>query len=169
MKEIIQIGENVLREKAQEVPISDISSKEIQNILNDMKEALAKEEDGVAIAAPQISVSKRIFVVSKRVFESNPEAEDQIYINPKIVGLSKEKDSVDEGCLSIRWKYGKVERAIKVKVEAYNENGEKFQRGASGLLAQIFQHETDHLDGVLFVDKATDLKEYSPEDLLDNK
>ena len=71
---------------------------------------------------------------------------------------------VDEGCLSVRWLYGKVERAEKITVRAYDENGKPFTMGASGLLAQAFQHEIDHLNGILFIDKATDLKEMIPEE-----
>ena len=70
---------------------------------------------------------------------------------------------MDEGCLSVRWWYGGVERAEKTTIHAYDESGARFTRGASGLLAQIFQHETDHLDGVLFTDKAKGLREELPE------
>jgi peptide deformylase len=169
MKEILQIGNDVLRKKAKKVLISDITSSETQNILSEMKETLAKEEDGVAIAAPQIGYSKRIFVVSPRVFKGEDgeiiDGANMVYINPEITNLSKDKEAMNEGCLSVRWKYGEVKRSLKVSVEAYDENGQKFQRGASGLLAQIFQHETDHLDGVIFIDKADNLKEYKPEDI----
>ena len=68
-----------------------------------------------------------------------------------------------EGCLSLRWLYGNVNRKKKVTIVAYNEKGERFQRGASGLLAQIFQHENDHLDGILFTDKAKDVEDIPPE------
>lgn len=173
MREILQIGEDILRDKAQKVSISGISSKETKKIIEEMKEALVKEDDGVAIAAPQIGYSKRIFVVSEKVFRTkegeSPVSQNLIYINPKITSLSKDKKVMNEGCLSVRWKYGGVQRSTKARVEAYDENGKVFQRGASGLLAQIFQHEIDHLDGVLFVDKAEDLKEYKPEDIKNNK
>jgi peptide deformylase len=165
MAKIVQIGKEVLRETTTEVDISSIKSKEIQKILKEMREALEKEKDGVAIAAPQIGQALSMFVVSKRVF-LDENAKDQIYINPKIVNLSKDTEWLEEGCLSIRWKYGKVKRAEKVTLEAYDEKGEKFQRGASGLLAQIFQHEIDHLNGVLFTDKAKEVHEIDPKDLI---
>jgi peptide deformylase len=168
MTKIIQIGDKILEGTSTEVDISGIKSKEIQKVLTDMKKALEKEKDGVAIAAPQIGQTLRIFIVSKRVFpEEN--AKDQIYINPEIINLSKDKEWVEEGCLSVRWKYGKVERTHKITVEAYDEKGQKFQRGASGLLAQIFQHEIDHLNGILFTDKAKDVHEVNPEDLIKEK
>jgi len=85
-----------------------------------------------------------------------------VFINPKIFKLSREKDWVPEGCLSVRWLYGKTYRSKKATVEAYDKNGKKFKMGGSGLLAQIFQHETDHLNGILFTDHAKDIKEELP-------
>jgi len=166
MKEILQIGKKILRKKALKVPVSDISSKKIGQIIKEMGEALSKEKDGVAIAAPQIGYSYRVFLVSDKAFgEKKDGKQEKVFINPKIIKLSKKKELMDEGCLSVRWKYGKVKRSTKVTVEAYNQKGEKFQRGASGLLAQIFQHEVDHLGGILFIDKADSLIEYKPKDL----
>jgi peptide deformylase len=69
---------------------------------------------------------------------------------------------MEEGCLSLRWLYGKVKRSARVTVEAYDEEGKKFSRGAGGLLAQIFQHEIDHLNGRLFIDTATDVVNIPP-------
>ena len=76
-----------------------------------------------------------------------------------LTDLSREKEWMPEGCLSVRPLYGKTFRSVKATVVAYDENGKKFTRGASGLLAQIFQHETDHLKGILFIDHAKDVKE----------
>ena len=95
--------------------------------------------------------------VSKNV--GGEKVRDLIFINPKISKLSREKEWVPEGCLSVRPLYGKTHRSKKAIITAYNEKGKKFTRGASGLLSQIFQHETDHLDGVLFIDHAKDVKE----------
>ena len=74
----------------------------------------------------------------------------------------KTKQVMEEGCLSVRWLYGEVKRATKATVTAYDITGKKFTRSSSGLLAQIFQHEIDHLDGILFTDKTKELKEYQP-------
>ena len=90
---------------------------------------------------------------------------DLVFINPEIVKASKEKKEVDEGCLSVRWLYGKVRRSARVTLRAYNEKGERIERGASGLLAQIFQHEVDHLNGILFTDKAKEVWEMSEEEI----
>ncbi len=185
MVTILQKDEPLLREKAERVPISEIGSEKIKKVLHDMKEAMRGEKDAVAIAAPQIGVPLRIFMVSGKVFgasakqtqneretdaeknstENTPE--DTVFINPEIVRLSRKKVLTEEGCLSIRWWYGTVERAEKATVKAHDENGKIFTRGASGLLAQIFQHETDHLDGVLFTDKAENLREEPPQATID--
>ncbi|MFZ2621249.1 MAG: peptide deformylase [Minisyncoccia bacterium] len=186
VKKILQKEAHVLREIAKEVPPIEIKSSKIKKIIEEMKEALNSQEDGVAIAAPQIGYSLRIFVVSKRIdgiikeakkvrlnHETKVEKEmsltmeepatDMVFINPKIKKISKEKQVVEEGCLSVRFLYGKVSRGIKATVEAYDENGKKFTRGGSGLLAQIFQHEIDHLNGILFLDKAKYVEEIIPE------
>jgi peptide deformylase len=154
-----------------------------------MKAAIAAEDDAVAIAAPQIGVSLRIFVVAGKVFDmllgkelpegsgsaenadgaameaAEPETEDMVFINPEIVKLSKDKKVMEEGCLSARYLYGNIERAKKAKVRAMDEKGKAFEVGGSGLLAQIFQHETDHLDGKLFIDTATDIENLPPEEM----
>ena len=181
-KKILQKEEKVLRRIAEEVPVHTIKTVKIKKILQEMSESLKSQSDGVAIAAPQIGYSLRIFVVSGKVVKAGfPETreeslnsphpnpllvkereeipKDLIFINPKISKLSREKDWVPEGCLSVRPLYGKTFRSKKATVTAYDENGKKFTRGASGLLAQIFQHETDHLNGILFIDHAKDIKE----------
>ncbi|MFC1802175.1 peptide deformylase [Patescibacteria group bacterium] len=165
MKEIVQKENLVLRDISQEVSIEEIDSKEIQNLIKEMHQSLATQDDGVALAAPQIGENLRIFVISPRVFDPENEqfipkekSENLVYINPKIIKTSKKQKWVDEGCLSVRQYYGRVKRLEKVTVKAYNEKGEAFTRGASGLLAQIFQHEIDHLNGVLFTDKAKNIE-----------
>ncbi|MES3004597.1 MAG: peptide deformylase [Patescibacteria group bacterium] len=170
MKKIVQKDSAVLREVAKEVDPREIPYSKIQKILKEMRESLDSQDDGVAIAAPQIGYSLRIFVVSRKVAMMNkkvtPETEslykDSVYINPIIKKISKEKKVLEEGCLSVRYLYGKVKRSEKATVEALDENGKKFSRGGTGLLAQIFQHEIDHLDGILFIDKAKDLEEILP-------
>ncbi len=194
IKKILQKNEKVLRQIAKEVTVQDIKTAKIKKVLREMSESLKSQDDGVAIAAPQIGYSLRIFVVSGKIFNmelgeessragslsdpagsalplgpspyERPRTEDSspnlIFINPKISRLSREKDWVPEGCLSVRPFYGKTFRSKKATVTAYDEKGKKFTRGASGLLAQIFQHETDHLNGILFIDHAKDVKEELP-------
>ncbi len=183
MEGILQKENKILRNKSEEVPVESIKTRKIEVIIKMMKKALDSQEDGVAIAAPQIGENLRIFVVSKRIFEIMEEERsksrskrenlesfekegldytDMVFINPVILKQSKKKSLVEEGCLSVRWLYGKVERYDKTLVRAYDENGQIFTMGGSGLMSQVFQHEIDHLDGVLFIDKAKKLKEVPP-------
>jgi peptide deformylase len=170
MKDIVQVGTPVLRATAAEVPVRDIPSPHVQRILVEMEEVLNAEPDGAALAAPQIGVPLRIFILSRRIFgkadtEGASDAHAHyVFINPRIVKRSRRKERMDEGCLSVRGKYGTIKRATNVTVEAYDERGIKFTRGAGGLMAQAFQHETDHLDGTLFIDKAEELWDVKPTD-----
>ncbi|OIO30705.1 hypothetical protein AUJ77_02765 [Candidatus Nomurabacteria bacterium CG1_02_43_90] len=186
MVTIVQKDAPVLRGKAEPVNPKDFDSPGLKKILNDMAVAMEKEEDGVAIAAPQIGVPLRIFLVSHRAFEIDEEHNGQeedgeelpkekephtkskysnmIFINPVITKLSRKKIWTPEGCLSVRWLYGEVARADKATIRAYNEHGKAFTRGGSGLIAQIFQHETDHLDGTLFIDKARNVEVITKEE-----
>jgi peptide deformylase len=179
MIEIVQTGDPVLRDIAKEVPIDEITSPKIQKVISDMITALNSQNDGVAIAAPQIGVSLRIFVISGKIFDEDfirgqgnidgnlykkARHKELVFINPVIKKMSKDKKLMSEGCLSVRPVYGKVRRATRATVEAYNEKGKKFTKDGTGLLAHAFQHEYDHLDGILFIDKAKDMHESSPED-----
>ena len=177
MVKIVQRDEPVLRKTAIAVPVTEITSKKIQTIIANMKKALAAEADGIAIAAPQIGEPYRIFVISGKIKNLNDngdekneedfipasELTDEVYINPVMTKMSRNKEKMEEGCLSVRYLYGKVSRSVKATVKAYDENGKKIVRGGSGLRAQVFQHETDHLNGILFCDTAVDLREMPPE------
>jgi peptide deformylase len=165
MVTILQKGDSLLRKKAKPVPIEEIETLAIKKMLDEMRAGIKTRDDAVAIAAPQIGYSLRMFLVSKQVFiaeEKNPDAEDMVFINPVVTKLSRKKVKAEEGCLSVDTWYGNTKRAEKITVRAYNEHGERFERGASGLLAQIIQHEIDHLNGILLTDHATDLVQLSP-------
>lgn len=170
--EILQKNNPILREVSSPIPLDKIKSEEIKGIISDLKKAIDSQADAVAISAVQIGKTIRLFVVSKRIFQIMEELgekeikdkKDLIFINPKIKKISKEKQLIEEGCLSVRYFYGKVSRSCKVTVEAYDEEGKKFSRGFSGLFAQVIQHENDHLDGILFIDKAVDVQEITPEE-----
>ena len=163
MVSIVQEPEKVLRQVAAQVQLSEIKSSNIQRILEDMRVALAGEDDGVAIAAPQIAQSLRIFIIAQRA--SKKFTQDMVFINPEIIRIGKAKEDLSEGCLSVRWKYGLVRRSNTATVRAYNEHGNEFVMSGRGLLAQIFQHEIDHLDGILFIDKARNVEDVPPEAL----
>lgn len=184
MSVILQKDAPVLRETAKPVPASMFGTPKLKAIIKDMSETLATQDDGVAIAAPQIGLSLRIFVISGHALEliktmdedestdtaaddthaakHAPKHPDLVFINPKLVRLSREKEEMEEGCLSVRYLYGKTHRSKKARIKAYDINGKAFELGGSGLLAQIFQHETDHLDGRLFIDIATDIHDLPP-------
>ncbi len=170
MTEIVQRNHPVLRLKAIEVPIAEIATEKFKKIILDMKDALALQKDGIALAAPQINLNLRIFVISGSLLKQvdklyKGDGSDLIFINPEIIKKSKETILMEEGCLSVRWLYGKVNRSVRVTLRAYNEKGDKIERGASGLMAQIFQHEMDHLEGVLFIDKAKEVWEMTAEEI----
>lgn len=170
MTEIVQKDQPILRDIAKDVPLEEIGSERINRIIREMSEAMSQQNDGIAIAAPQIGYSLKIFVVSSSLLKEVDKSfkgsdKDLVFINPEIIKLSKEKQDVEEGCLSVRWKYGKVKRSVRATITAYNEKGRKIERGASGILAQIFQHETDHLNGILFIDKAKEVWEMTEEEI----
>lgn len=170
MTKLVPENHLVLHSIAEEVALEDVGSAKIKKVLKDMKAALFSYESegftGVAIAAPQIGVPLRIFLVEdtdkdpkKRIIPT------LVAINPTLVKLSKKKKLMSEGCLSVRERYGAVERAERCTLRAYDEHGKLYERGASGLLAQIFQHECDHLDGILFVDRAVKVLDKSEENI----
>lgn len=161
MTNILQKNSPQLRQISKPVLVSDIGSKKVNEAIKKMSLVLESEIDGVALAAPQIGIPWRIFIISHKVFEEeeNQVGQDLVFINPVITKLSRKKNILDEGCLSVRPIYGKVKRSAKATVEALDQNSKHFSWSASGLIAQIFQHEIDHLDGILFIDKATDLRE----------
>jgi len=150
---------SVLRFSAKDVTQKEFGTLDLKNILEDMKSAMDKEEDGVAIAAPQIGVSKKIFIVKERAYSEEAKWKPLIFINPIITKASKKLIASEEGCLSVRPLYGTTVRHASVTVEARDFMGNKFSFGASGLIAQIFQHEIDHLEGILFIDHAEDIQE----------
>jgi peptide deformylase len=166
MIEIVQNGHKALRKTSEEVAEKEFGSTKLAKIIEDMKTALETQDDGVALAAPQIAINKRIFVVSPKVFRDKniPKELPLVYINPVITKSSKDKKKMDEGCLSVRPLYGIVKRATRATVEAKDEMGNTFEVTGSGLLAQIFQHEIDHLDAILFIDKATNITELKTPD-----
>lgn len=165
---IIQIDEkkdNPLRAHARNIKKEEFGTPYLKDVVVAMQKALSRESDGVALAAPQIGLSLRIFVVSENAYPEDAKWKPLIFINPQITKASKKTKDVQEGCLSVRWIYGTTTRSVNATVEAYDINGNKFSYGASGLIAHIFQHEIDHLDGILFIDHGFDLEEYTEEEI----
>lgn len=166
-RDILHKEAPILREKAAAVPPELFGTDELHAMLADMREALRATSHGVAIAAPQVGIPYRMFLVRGFVMarvERSDEDEDVAFINPEIVKLSRKKELSEEGCLSVPDIYGTVERAEKATVKAFDADGNAFERGGGGLLAQVFQHEVDHLEGKLFIDTATNLHTYEPKE-----
>lgn len=161
---IVQMDNPVLRTPALRIDPQDITKVHTKKLIERMKKSLATQNDGVAIAAPQIGEPYAIFVVAPFIFDK-PNKAQLIYINPKIIHSSSESKWREEGCLSCRWKIGEVERSLVVTIQAFDEFGNEFTETADGLLAHIFQHETDHLHGTLFVDKARNLRDMTQEEI----
>ena len=168
MKKIISCDnleeDKILRAKAKEVDFKKESTEYLSKTVKEMEESLGSQKDGIGLAAPQIGISLRIFIVSKKIKEVGVSS-DFTYINPKIIKKSKKKESKEEGCLSARKYFGEVERHNNVTIEYFDINGKRKKRDSGGILAHIFQHEIDHLDGILFVDKASKCREYSEEEI----
>ncbi len=158
-------GDPVLREHAQPVPLEMFGGAQLEQILADMQETLNHQPDGVALAAPQVGISYRIFIVRYDRMQdpeetaAKPAPELGIFINPEFVKSSRKREEMQEGCLSVRSVYGTTIRHAQATVRAQDANGTWFTRGGGGILAQAFQHETDHLDGILFIDHAEEVYE----------
>lgn len=171
---VVQQDHPALRAISKEVTPEMFGSRELRDIVDRMTLALESEPDGVAIACPQIGENWRIFIIHKKAFAINENdefdsdlmaKENLIVINPEITKMSKKLITVPEGCLSVRWLFGKAKRFDKATIKYRDMSGKLHTRGGSGLMAQIFQHETDHLNGILFHDHSTDITELSEKEI----
>lgn len=142
----------VLRKSAESV--REIN-KDIKELISEMRRTM-KEAEGIGLAAPQVGKPLRLFVaeVNKKFY---------VLINPEIIKASKDLAVMEEGCLSIPGFFGEVRRPAKITIVGLNQSGKKIKIKAWGLLARVFQHEMDHLDGKLFVDKTKELRKYENE------
>ena len=121
---------------------------EILSLVKEMKETLAKAENGVGLAAPQVGKNIRLFVAAEEVAKEGR----IVFINPEITQVSKKLIGEEEGCLSLPGEWHELPRADKVTIKAMNEKGEKFKIRVKGILARLMLHEVDHLNGTLFID-----------------
>jgi len=167
LRKIVTLPDPVLRRKARTVTRFDA---ELQTLIDDMIETL-REAPGVGLAAPQVGISDRLIVVE---YPEDDEQEDAlkklfVVINPEIKETSPETEMGIEGCLSIPGLHGEVERVLAVTVKGQTRRGQPVRIKAKGWLARIFQHEIDHLNGVVFTDRAIKVWKPAPEEpLLDN-
>ena len=142
----------ILRTRSQE--ITDFKNPEVLQLIQDMHATLQQTKNGIGLAAPQVGKNLRIFVASPQL-----RLKQTVFINPVITKISEKIEVLEEGCLSVPDIYGKIKRSPSLRLEAYNENGRKFKMKVEKLIAQLVQHEIDHLDGILFIDKVEELIE----------
>jgi peptide deformylase len=146
-------GDKILRKKASKV---EVLTEEIKEFINDLILTMY-EDDGIGMAAPQVGRSLRIFVVDPFWYKDGNKKNPVVLINPEFISFSGESEG-EEGCLSVPGIYGKVKRAEKVVIKALNEKFEPVQYEAEDTFATVLQHENDHLDGILFIDKIPPLQ-----------
>ena len=160
LRKIVTLPEPVLRRKAKAITKFD---KDLQTTIEDMVETM-RDAPGVGLAAPQIGLSERLIVIEYYEHEEDEAKEEEAeeapkkvwaVLNPEIVKASEEKVMGVEGCLSIPNLVGEVERHAEVQIKGLNRHGKPMKVKAKGWLARIFQHEIDHLNGVMFTDRAT--------------
>lgn len=149
--------DEILRKKLPPVILEKEDKKELRDLIKKMR-VIMKSANGIGLSANQIGLEKRIFVAE--VPDEQGRSKFYTVINPEIVKKSKEKLNLEEGCLSIPKTYGEVERSSKVILTGYNLQGKKLKIKAWGLLARVFQHEVDHLDGKLFIDRTKNIKKH---------
>jgi peptide deformylase len=161
VRDAVQIGNPIVRRKSKAV--GDIKSKPTQRLVRNLIDSMRVHEL-VGMAAPQIGVNLRVFVTELRPTKIRKSLKDmdavRVFINPRIIALSKQQTVLIEGCGSLLHGqlFGPVRRPQKVTVEAFNEKGERFTLTADKLLAKVIQHEHDHLEGIICLDKFTDTR-----------
>jgi peptide deformylase len=159
---VARIGNPVVRQAAEPVPESDIPSPAIQRLIDDMEETM-HEYDGVGLAAPQVHVGLRLAVI--QVSPSDDRADDGIpftvLVNPVVTPMGDEGRLAWEGCLSIPDLRGPVPRHARVRLDARDRHGRPYSVEASGFFARVIQHECDHLDGGVYLDRMRDLRQLS--------
>jgi peptide deformylase len=152
LRDIVIMGDPVLRKSAEEV---DTFDEELETLVSDMFETMYAA-DGIGLAAPQVGILRRVLVVDLRL-EDEPDARVAL-VNPRVTWQSQETDRQPEGCLSIPGLEDVVERPVSVRIEGYDPEGLPVALEVDDLYARALQHEIDHLDGILFVDRVTPLK-----------
>jgi peptide deformylase len=162
--EIATVGDPVLRERARELTLDELRSAEVQQLIDDMIET-KRAAHGAGIAANQVGRALRVAVVEVEPgnprYPYKPEVPLTVIVNPEIEPVDDELFAVNEGCLSVPGLRGDVERHVNVRVRFLDRDGEPHEEVRRGLTAGTFQHELDHLDGVLFLDRVSDPSTFS--------
>jgi peptide deformylase len=159
LREIVEVGHPVLRERAREVSEEELGSGEVQRLIDDMVETM-RAADGAGLAANQVAETLRIAVVEVRPgnprYPYKPAVPLTVAVNPVIEPLDDEVERINEGCLSVPNLRGEVPRHMGIRLRYTDRDGEEHEEVKRGLTAGTFQHELDHLDGVLFLDRVDD-------------
>lgn len=161
MLPLVTLPTKTLHEPSEKISKVLLKSAEIQRFIADMVPAMY-EHEGIGLAAPQVGKNIQACIIGKEALPKEF-TKDLPLINPEFYKLSKKKEIDTEGCLSVPGTFGKVTRYKDIMVTALNERGEKIEFEAHGFFARVIQHEVDHLNGMLFVDKATDLYQVEKE------
>ncbi len=148
--EITKIPAAILKKKLDKVAVEDVKNGLYKELISEMRKSMI-DNNGVGLSANQVGKDLSIFIIDKKLAEEHniPDA----FINPEITEQSKERDEMEEGCLSIPGYWTPVKRSKKIKIKAVDENGKKFKLKARGFLARVLQHETDHLNGSTIKDR----------------
>ena len=160
VREVLRMGHPVLRERAK--PVEKLGSPELKALVQDMKETMAAK-NGAGLAAPQIGVSQRVVIFGVTKNPRYPDAEEvpfTVLVNPRITMLTREVEEDWEGCLSVPGMRGVVPRYRKLRYTGFDEDGNAIDRVAEGFHARVVQHECDHLDGILYPQRMTDLSRF---------
>jgi peptide deformylase len=157
VREVLRMGHPVLRQRAK--PVEQLGTPELRQLVQDMTETM-KAKNGAGLAAPQIGVPQRIVIFGVEHNPRYPEAEPvpfTVLVNPKLVMLTREVEEDWEGCLSVPGMRGVVPRYTKLRYSGFDPEGNPIEREATGFHARVVQHECDHLDGILYPQRMTDL------------
>ena len=158
IRKIVQIGNPALRQIADPVDVNQIQSDEIQNLIDDLIETM-RHANGAGLASTQIAVPLRICIIEVNKnprYSYKPDIPLTVLINPKVTFLTEERINVYEGCLSVPNMRGKVDRCPEILIEGFNREGQSVSFISKGISAGTFQHELDHLDGLVFTDRMKD-------------
>lgn len=162
-REVVRMGHPVLRQRAEEVPANRFGTRALRDLGRDLVRTM-HEEDGAGLAAPQIATPLRVFAYQVPAKPGQPAVAPRVLVNP-VLSLEGEADQLGwEGCLSIPGLRGLVPRHPRLRVTAFDVEGAPLEFTAEGFHARVIQHEYDHLDGVLFLDRMTDLRSLSFEE-----
>jgi peptide deformylase len=157
VREVLRMGHPMLRERAK--PVEKLATRELRELIQDMKDTMASL-NGAGLAAPQIGVSQRVVIFGVEQNPRYPDAEEvpfTVLVNPKITLLTREVEEGWEGCLSVPGMRGVVPRYTKLRYTGFDQEGNPIDREAEGFHARVVQHECDHLDGILYPQRMTDL------------